>query len=137
MSYIEVIKDVEKERNTYLGISELDKIKKNEIKEQTIKKYQRRFRLVLKLKLNGKNKITAINAWAVPVYRHETGILQWKESELEDVDRKSRKKMTSYGALQPKSHMDRLYIKMKEACRGLMSAERCVTLHKKFGFLCY
>ena len=78
MSYIEVIKDVEKERNTYLGISELDKIKKNEIKEQTIKKYQRRFRLVLKLKLNGKNKITAINAWAVPAYRHETGILQWK-----------------------------------------------------------
>ena len=86
--------------------------------------------MVLKLKLNGKNKITAINGWIVPVYRYETEILQWKESELEDVDRKSREKMASYGALQPKSHMDRLYIKRKEACRGLMSAERRVTLQK-------
>ena len=31
------------------------------------------------------------------------GMLQSKESELKDVDRKSRKTMTMYGALHPKS----------------------------------
>ena len=57
-----VMKEVEKEGYTYLGIVELDKIKENEMKEKTIKENKRRLPLVLKSKLNGKNKITAINA---------------------------------------------------------------------------
>ena len=79
------MKEVEKEGYTYLGIVELGKIKVNEMKEKTIKEYKRRLRLVLKSKLNGKNKITAINAWAVAAFRYGAGILQWKESELKDV----------------------------------------------------
>ena len=75
----EVMKEVEKIGYTYLGIVELDKIKENEMKEKTRKKYKRKLRLVLKSKLNGKNKITAINAWEVPVSRYGAGILQWKE----------------------------------------------------------
>ena len=67
--------------------------------------------MVRKSKLNGKNKITAINAWVVAVFRYEAGILQWKESELKDVDSKSRKTMTTYGVLHPKSNVDRLCIK--------------------------
>ena len=110
----EVMKEVEKEGYAYLGIVELHKIKGNEMKEKTIKEYKRRLRLVLKSKLNVKNKITAVNAWAVGVFRYGVGILQWKESELKDVDRKSRKTMTMYGALHPKSDADRLYIKGKE-----------------------
>ena len=90
----EVIKEVKKEGYTYLDIVKLDKIKENEMKEKTIKEYKRRLQLVLKSKLNARNKITAINAWAVAVFRYRAGILQWKESELKDVDRKSRKTMT-------------------------------------------
>ena len=56
-----LIKEVEKAGRTYLGLVELDKIKENEMKEKTIKEYKRRLRLVLKSKLNGKNKITVIN----------------------------------------------------------------------------
>ena len=121
----EVMKEVEKEGYTYLGIVELDKIKENEMKKKTIKEYKRRLRLILKL-LNGKNKITAINTWAVAVFIYGAGILQWKESELKNVDWKSRKTMTMYGALHPKSDVDRLYIKRKEGGRGLMSVECCV-----------
>ena len=76
----EVMKEVEKEGYTYLGIVELDKIKENEWKKKTIKEYKRRLLLILKSKLNGKNKITAINTWAVAVFRYGAGILQWKES---------------------------------------------------------
>ena len=96
------------------------------MKEKTIKEYKRRLRLVLKSKLNGKNKITAINAWAVVVFRYGAGILQWKDSELKDVERKSRKTMAMYGVLHPKSDVDRLYVKRKERGRSLMSVERCV-----------
>ena len=60
----DVMKEVEKEGYTYLGIVELDKIKENERKENTINEYKQTARLVLKSKLNGKNKITAIHAWA-------------------------------------------------------------------------
>ena len=35
----------------------MDKVKGNETKERTIKEYKRRLRLMLKSKLNGKNKI--------------------------------------------------------------------------------
>ena len=122
----EVMKEVEKEGYTYLGIVELDKIKENEMKKKTIKEYKRRLRLILKSKLNGKNKISAINTWAEAVFRYGAGILQWKESELKNVDRKSRKTMTMYGALHPKSDVGRLYIKRKEGGRGLMSVECCV-----------
>ena len=61
---------------TYLGIIELDKIKEDEMKERTIKEYKQRPRLVLKSKLNGKNKISAINVWEVAVFRYGAEILQ-------------------------------------------------------------
>ena len=86
----EVMKEVEKEGYTYLSIVELDKIKENEMKEKTIEEYKRRLRLVLKSKLNGKNKITAINAWAVAAFRYGAEILQWKESELKDVENQGK-----------------------------------------------
>ena len=109
------MKEVKKEGYTYLVIVELDKIKESEMKEKTIKECNRKLQLVLKSKLNGKNKITAINAWVVAYSdtEQEYYILQWKESELKDVDRKSRKKMTMHGTLHPKSDVDRLCIKRK------------------------
>ena len=54
------MKEIENEGYTYLGIIELDKIKDNKMKDKIIKEYKRRLRLILKSKLNGKNKITAI-----------------------------------------------------------------------------
>ena len=46
------------------------------------------------------------------LFRYGTGILQW--SELKNVDRKSRKTMTMYGALHTISDVDRLYIRRKD-----------------------
>ena len=57
------------------------------------------------------------------LFRYGAGILQWKESELKDVDRKSRKEMTMDGVLHRKSNVDRLNMKRKEGVRGLMSVE--------------
>ena len=118
LSNTKVMKENEKEGYTYLDIVELDKIKENELKENTLKEYKRRLRLVLKSKLNRKNKITAINLWAVAIFRYGAGMLQRKESKLKDVDRKSRKTITMYGVLHRNSDVDRLYINREEQGRG-------------------
>ena len=73
------IKEVGQEGYTYLGIVELDKVKENEMKEKTMKEYKRRLRLILKSKLNGRNKITAINTWAVAIFRYGAGIISWRK----------------------------------------------------------
>ena len=82
--------------------------------------------MILKSKLNGRNKVTAINTWAVAIFRYVAGIIQWKASELKDLDRKLRKTMTMYGGLHPKSNIDRLYVKRKEGGTGLLSVARCI-----------
>ena len=82
--------------------------------------------MILKSKLNGRNKVKGINTWSVAIFRYGTGKIQWKASELKDLDRKSRKTMTMYGGLHTKSDVDRLYVKRKEVGRCLISAERCI-----------
>lgn len=122
----EVMKEVEEDGYTYLGIVELDKIKEQEMKDKTITEYKRRLRLILKSKLNGKNKITAVNTWAVAIFRYGAGIIDWRDNELKSIDRKTRKTMTMYGALHPRSDVDRLYVKRKNGGRGLSSIEQVV-----------
>ena len=70
------MKQVGQEGYKYLGIIELDKIKKTEMKEKITKEYKRRQRLILKSRLNGRNKVTALNAWAVAIFRYGAGIIQ-------------------------------------------------------------
>ena len=59
-------------------------------------------------------------------FRYGAGILHWSRSELNALYRNSRDTMTMYGALHPKSDVDRVYMKSKERSRGLISVERCV-----------
>ena len=73
--------------------------------------------------MNGRNKVTTINTWAVAIFRYGAGIIQWKSSELKDLDRKSRRTMTMYEGLHLKSDMNRLHVKRKERGRGFVSVE--------------
>ena len=91
-----------------------------------MKEYKGRLRLILKSKLNGRNKVTAINTWAVTIFRYGAGMISWRETELKSIDRKTRKYLTMYGAIHPKSDVDRLYMIRKEGGHGLISVEQCV-----------
>ena len=71
----EIIKEVNEIGYTYLGILELDEIKEHEMKNIITSEYKRRLRLILKSKQNGKNKIQAINTWAVALLRYGAGII--------------------------------------------------------------
>ena len=82
----EAMKQVGQEVYTYLGIIKLDKIKETEMKEKITKEHKQKQKLILKSKLNGKNKVTAINTLAVAIFGYGSGIIQWKASELKDLD---------------------------------------------------
>ena len=121
-----IMKEVDENGYTYVGILELHEIKEHEMKKKVTEKYKRRMKLILKSKLNDKNKIQAINTWAVALLRYGAGIINWKVDELKIMDRTTRKTLTMYGALHPKSDIDRLCLKRKYGGRGLISIETCV-----------
>ena len=87
-----------------------------------------RFRLVLKSKLNRGNLVRGVNTWALSLLRYSAAFVSWRKSELQAIDRKTRKLFTIYGALHPKSDVVRLYIPRKEGGRGLISIKDFVEL---------
>ena len=123
-----IMNEVDENGYTFLGILELYELKEHGMKNKVTTEYKRRFRLLLKSRLNGRNKIQAINSWGVALLRYGAGIIDWKVDELRKIDGTSRKILTMYGAFHPKSDIDRLYLKRKQRGRGLISVEACVRL---------
>ena len=83
-------------------------------------------RRVLKSQLSSKNKIMAINTFAVPVIRYPAGIISWRLEDLKAADIATRKLMTMHGVFHPQSSTARLYTSKKEGGRGLHSIEHVV-----------
>ena len=124
-----VIKSLQEgESYKYLGILEADKFLEKKMKLNVSKKYIRRLRKVLKSKLNRGNLVRGDNALAVSLLRYSAAFVSWRKSELQAIDRKTRKLFAIYGALHRKSDVDRLYLPRKEGGRGLISIEDCVEL---------
>ena len=92
----------------YLGIIEAEENLLTEVKYDATSPYLKRVKQVLKSKLSGPNKIQAINIYAVPVICYTAGIIPWTETEVAELDRKTRKTLTMYGAFHPKADADRL-----------------------------
>ena len=125
----EVIKSLQEgESYKYLGILRADKFLEEKMKLIVSKEYIRRLRKVLKSKLNGGKLVRGVNTWAVSLLRYSIAFASWRKSELQAIDRKTKRLFTIYGALHPKSDVDRLYIPRKEGGRGLISIEDCVEL---------
>ena len=118
-----VIKSLQEgESYKYLGILETDKFLEKKMKWNVLKEYIRRLRNFLKSKVSG------VNTWAVSLLRYSTAFVSWRKSQLQAIDRRTRKLFTIYGGLHPKSDVDRLYIPRKEGGGGLISIEDCVVL---------
>ena len=128
-----VIKSLQEgESYKYLGILGADKFLEEKMKVNVSKEYVRRIRKVLKSKLNGGNLVHGVNTWAVSLLRYSAAFVSWRKSELQAIDRKTRKLFTIYGALHPKSDVDIyiyiIYIPRKEGRKGLISIEDFVEL---------
>ena len=101
-----------------MGIIEGEEIKHQRMKEKINKEYIKRLKAILKSKLSSGNTVKAINTWAVPVIKYSADIVDWKNSELHCMDRKTIKVLNMYQALYPRS-------------KGLLSLEECVNVEKR------
>ena len=79
-------------------------------------------RKIVKTKLNGRNIVKGINTWAIPVLRYSAPFFSWTKTELQSIDGKTRKLLTTHNGLHPRSDVDRLYISRKVGGRGLAIA---------------
>ena len=88
--------------------------------------YYRRAKLILNSKLNGRNKIMALNTWADSILRYGAGILKWNKSDLQEMERKTRKFMVMNKELHPRSDVARLCVSWENGGRGLIGCENSV-----------
>lgn len=120
----EEIKSLDTEdRYKYLGLQQTYEIIQSENKDHAKSELMRRIILILKSQLSAKNKIMAINIWAIPSFTYTAGILSWSKTDLQQTDRKIRSTLTQFGLLHPNSAIERLYLPRKEGGRGLNSVE--------------
>ena len=105
----------------YLGFAQSSEIKQRDIKDNLKAEYYTRIKKNLKTELNSKNLITALNTLAVPAITYGFAVLDWSETELEEIDRKTRKLLHYKKALQKTSNVDRLYLPRKKGGRGLVN----------------
>ena len=62
----------------------------------------------MKSKFNGGNLVQRVNTWVVCLLRYSAAFISWRKSESQAIDRKTRKLLTIYGRLNPKSDVTRL-----------------------------
>ena len=90
----------------YLGILEKGGICQEEMKENMRNEYFKRLRAKLKSKLNAKHVFQAINTRVEPTVRYGAGIIEWAKKEVKKMDWKTRKIITMYGGLNPRSNVE-------------------------------
>lgn len=119
------------DRYKYLGIQQTYEIRHKENKEDTKNELLRRVRKILKSHLSAKNKLMAINIWAIPPFTYMAGLLTWSKTDLEQVDRSIRTSLTRHGMLHPNSAIERLYLPRKEGGRGMTNLEEACLKEKE------
>ena len=107
----------------YLGVDERNGIETKLMKDRVRLEYYRRVRRVLNSELTSGNKFRAIGSLAVPVIEYSISILDWTKTELQKIDRKTRKILTMNKLLHPRADVSRLYVPRSEGGRGLRQIE--------------
>ena len=113
----------EGETYKYLGMSEALGIEAGNMKQAVKERFFSRLKKVLKSLLSGGNKVRAFNGWVMPLLIYTFGILKWTQTELDSLDCKVRKLLTSYRMHHPRSSVMRLYLPRKCGGRGFLNAK--------------
>ena len=105
----------------YLGLDQCECLLHAKMKVKIEKEYLHRCRLVMSSELSSKNKMKALNMFAVPVIRYGFGILDWTQTELSKLDVATRKAMRAAGMHHPTADVDRVYVRRADGGRGLLN----------------
>ena len=125
----EKIRETEADEYKYLGTLEYGRVNEQEMKDKFRNEYFWGAKLIIKKRLNGRNKTMALNFWAVSILRYGAGILNWNKNELQKKHRKTRKFMTMNKELHPRRDVAQLYVSKKNGGRVI----RCENSVKKMG----
>ncbi|XP_066902716.1 uncharacterized protein [Halyomorpha halys] len=106
----------------YLGMQKYLKIFRKDMQQEFLTMLKIRQRKVLKTQLTGKQKIKAINTWAISALSYSFGIVQWSNTSQQEMDRLVRTTLTQERTLHPISAKARLYLPRKGG-RGLQNIE--------------
>ena len=88
----------------YLGFAEsivIDKTAKSSLK----KEYFKRLKMIMKTELSSKHTFEAINSYVVPVLSYGFPVLDWTVTELEIIDRETRKMLQQHHAMHIQSYI--------------------------------
>ena len=66
--------------------------------------------MVLRTELYCRNKILAINGFALPVLTYGFGVIHWRTTALQQLDRRTRKLIFMHGVHDPVADVDWLYV---------------------------
>ena len=75
--------------------------------------------------------VSAINTGSISLVRYTAGIVKWRKDEMEAMDRRTRKLMTTYNRLHLRADVDRLYVPRKEEARGLANIQDTVHMESR------
>ena len=116
------IKELDRdEQYKYLGIIETIGLNHKEMRQRLTKEYYYRLKKILRINLNPKNKITAINQLAVPVLQYTFGIINWPQNAIDPIDVKTRKLLTIHKVFYKLQCHARLYLPRSKGGMGLIN----------------
>lgn len=104
----------------YLGMEQNKKTETQMIKTRLKQEYAQRVQAICKTKLNSRNLFKAINTFAIPVLTYSFGIIPWNDTEMEEIQRRTRTILTQYRYHHPKSAIERITIPRKQGGRGML-----------------
>ncbi|KAJ8943575.1 hypothetical protein NQ318_008279, partial [Aromia moschata] len=103
------------------------RINHTQLKKEFQEKYKSRVTKLLNTLLSGGNLIKAINSWAVPVLTYSFGIVKWSVTDLDELDRLTRRLLTKFRHLHTNSSVIRLYLPRRRGGTGLLNIKnQCI-----------
>ena len=104
----------------YLGFAQSSRIQHSDMKVKLKSVFVKRMVSILKTKLNAKNKVKAINTYAVPILTYSFGIIKWTQTDITDLQRLIRTTFTKFRMHHPKAAIERITISRNNGGRGII-----------------
>ena len=104
----------------YLGYQQSKQIASKQVKATLTKNFQQRLHVILKTQLSGKNKSKAINTYAIPLLTYSFGVINWTQTDIDNIERKVRTTLTKYRYHHPKSAIERVTLPREKGGRGII-----------------
>jgi hypothetical protein len=104
----------------YLGYNQSRHIQYKETKAKLVQQFRQRLNSIMKSQLYSKNLIKAINTYAIPILTYSFGIINWKKTDLKNIQRMINTTMTKHRKHHPRACVQRQTLQRHEGGSGLI-----------------